>query len=54
MSSLHLYQTKNDGADLKCPRTLFAPTYCKDCDCAQRLVRCQRAVQVEQHCTIFA
>ena len=50
MSSLHLYQTKNDGADLKRPRTLFAPTYCKD----QRLVRCQRAVQVEQHCTIFA
>jgi len=52
MSSLHLYQTKNDGADLERPGynvTLIAPTYCKDCDCAQRLVRCQRGVQVEQH-----
>jgi hypothetical protein len=52
MSSHHLSQTKNDRADLKRPRynvTMIAPTYCKDCDCAQRLVRCQRGVQVEQH-----
>ena len=57
MSSLRLHQTKNDRADLKRPgysETLIAPTNCKDCDCAQRLVRCQKAVQVEQHCTIFA
>jgi hypothetical protein len=51
MSSLHLYQTKNGGADLKRPAynvTLIALTYCKDCDCAQRLVRCQKATAVKQ------
>jgi hypothetical protein len=49
--SSHLY--KNDRADPKLPgyRVLIAPTNCKDCDCAQRLVRCQNAV--EQHRTVF-
>jgi predicted Zn-ribbon and HTH transcriptional regulator len=49
--SSHLY--KNDRADPKLPGyiLLIAPTNCKDCDCAQRLVRCQNAV--EQHRTIF-
>ena len=57
MSSLHLYETKNGRADLKRPRygvTMIARTDCKDCDCAQRLVRCHKAAPVEQHCTIFA
>ena len=50
MSSLRLYKTKNDRADFKYPGysvTVIAPTNCKDCDCAQRLVRCQKASQVE-------
>ena len=53
MSSPHLYETKNNRADPKLPgyRVLIAPTNCKDCDCAQRLVRCQKAAQ--QHRTIF-
>ena len=33
---------------------MIAPTNCKDCDCAQRLVRCQKITAVEQHPTIFA
>jgi hypothetical protein len=47
---------KNYRADLKYPGYIvtIAPTNCKDCDCAQRLVRCQKATAVEQHCTIFA
>jgi hypothetical protein len=32
---------------------MIAPTNCKDCDCAQRLVRCQKAAAVEQYPTIF-
>jgi hypothetical protein len=53
MSSL----PKNYRADLEHPGyivTMIAPTNCKDCDCAQRLVRCQKAAAVEQHPTIFA
>ena len=52
MSSL----PKNYRADLKYPGyiVMIAPTNCKDCDCAQRLVRCQKATAVEQHPTIFA
>jgi hypothetical protein len=42
MSSL---PNKNYRADLKYPgyAVMIAPTNCKDCDCAQRLVRCQKA-----------
>ncbi len=37
MSSLHLYKTKNDRADLKHPGySVIATSNCKDCDCAQR------------------
>jgi hypothetical protein len=57
MSSLDLYEIKNGRTDLKHPRygvTIIARTNCKDCDCAQRLVRCLKATPVEQHCTIFA
>ncbi len=44
---------KNGRADPKLPgyRVVIAPTNCKDCDCAQRLVRCQNAV--EQHRSMF-
>ena len=47
---------KNYRADLKYPgyTVMIAPTNCKDCDCAQRLVRCQKATAVEQYPTIFA
>jgi len=47
---------KNYTADLKHRgyTVMIAPTKCKDCDCAQRLVRCQKATAVEQHPTIFA
>ncbi len=51
MSSLHLYETKNDRADLKHPGysvTVIAPTNCKDCDCAQRLVRCEKTAPVDR------
>ena len=52
MSSL---PNKNYRADLKYPgyAVMIAPTNCKDCDCAQRLVRCQKATAVEQYPTIF-
>ena len=56
MSPHYLYKTKNDRADLKhlgYSVTMIAPTNCKDCDCAQRLVRCQKATAVEQYSTIF-
>ena len=33
---------------------MIAPANCKDCDCAQRLVRCQKATAVEPHPTILA
>jgi len=51
MSSL----PKDYRADLKYPgyAVIIAPTNCKDCDCAQRLVRCQNATPVEQYPTIF-
>jgi hypothetical protein len=41
---------KNYRADLKYPGyiVMIAPTNCKDCDCAQRLVRCQKATAIEQ------
>ncbi len=51
MSSLHLHETKNDRADLKNPGysvTVIARTNCKDCDCAQRLVRCQKTAPVDR------
>jgi len=46
---------RNYRADLKYPgyTVMIAPTNCKDCDCAQRLVRCQNATPVEQYPTIF-
>ncbi len=52
MSSL----PKNYRADLRPPGYILmaAPLNCKDCDCAQRLVRCQKATAVEQHLTIFS
>jgi hypothetical protein len=57
MSSLHLYQTKNDRANFKHRGrgvTVIASTSCRpDCDCAQRLVRCQKAASVDQNRTIF-
>ena len=51
MSSL----PKNYRADLKYPgyTVMIAPTNCKDCDCAQRLVRCQKTIAVEQYPIIF-
>ena len=51
MLSLDQYKIKNDRRGYSV--TINAPT-CKDCDCAQRLLRCQKAAPVEQHCTIFA
>jgi len=51
--SSHLY---SDRADPKLPgyRVVIAPTNRKDCDCAQRLVRCQKAIAVEQYPAVFA
>jgi hypothetical protein len=50
MSSLRPYKIKNDRADFNYPgysATVIAATNCKDCDCAQRLVRCHKASRVE-------
>jgi len=46
--SSHLY---SDRADPKLPgyRVVIAPT-----NCAQRLVRCQKAIAVEQYPAVFA
>ena len=39
---------KNYRADLKYPgyTVMIAPTNCKDCDCAQRLLCCQKRIAV--------
>jgi hypothetical protein len=47
---------KNYRADLKYARytVMIVPTNCRNCDCAQRLVRCQKATVVDQYPEIFA
>jgi hypothetical protein len=52
MLLLDQYKIKNDRPGYSV--TTNALANCKDCDCAQRLLRCQKAAPVEQHCTIFA
>ena len=55
LGGIHVVDPQELQADLKYPgyAVMIAPTNCKDCDCAQRLLRCQKATAVEQYPTIF-